>query len=216
MFGWRPVTESTRGKRKRIKRRSLIYEEKWVLGRRVVNRGAWSFRLTLWGSGNLIEESCKQPRQLFQPRRRLPSTWSCIRSEKMSLTWNCLMLGLRHFSAVISCTRMIWIEWARALCRAPISRSTKGQFVSSHILNRTQHTFEAEEESEDGSKVYKQRTGARSVFRTLTCSLHQQKHNFVYAGTWQPRTSNSSFGTIVQKSEYYTQTITLLPDSPSI
>ena len=44
---------------------------------------------------------------------------------KKARTWNCLMLGRRHFSAVISCTRITWMEWARARWRAPISRSTK-------------------------------------------------------------------------------------------
>lgn len=41
------------------------------------------------------------------------------------LTWNCLMAGLRHLLAAITWTFMIWMEWARARWRAPISRSDR-------------------------------------------------------------------------------------------
>lgn len=40
-----------------------------------------------------------------------------------ALTWNCLTAGRRHLLAAISSTFMIWMEWARARCRAPMSRS---------------------------------------------------------------------------------------------
>ena len=38
------------------------------------------------------------------------------------ITWNWVMFGLRHLLAGISSTFMTWMEWARALCLAPISR----------------------------------------------------------------------------------------------
>lgn len=37
-------------------------------------------------------------------------------------TWNWVMFGLRHLLAAISSTFITWMEWARALCLAPISR----------------------------------------------------------------------------------------------
>lgn len=43
-----------------------------------------------------------------------------------TLTWNCLMAGRRHLLAAITCTFMIWMEWARARWRAPMSRSVEG------------------------------------------------------------------------------------------
>jgi hypothetical protein len=61
-----------------------------------VKRDEWNFRSNLTGSGNLIFES-----------------------------WNCLMCARLHLFAAISSTLMIWIESARALCLAPISRSKK-------------------------------------------------------------------------------------------
>lgn len=48
-------------------------------------------------------------------------------SEDRGLTWNCLMAGLRHLLAAMTCTFMIWMEWARARWRAPISRSDRGK-----------------------------------------------------------------------------------------
>ena len=41
-----------------------------------------------------------------------------------TLTWNCLMLGLLHFEFGMTSMRMIWMEWALARWRAPMSRST--------------------------------------------------------------------------------------------
>ncbi len=45
------------------------------------------------------------------------------------------MAGLRHLLAAITCTFMIWMEWARARWRAPISRSD-GQ-KAFHIFNNS-------------------------------------------------------------------------------
>ena len=41
---------------------------------------------------------------------------------KNQITWNWRILGLLHLLAGIDSTLMIWIEWALALCLAPISR----------------------------------------------------------------------------------------------
>lgn len=43
-----------------------------------------------------------------------------------ALTWNCFTAGRRHLLAAISSTFMTWIEWARARCLAPMSRSAGG------------------------------------------------------------------------------------------
>lgn len=44
------------------------------------------------------------------------------------LTWNCLMFALLHLAAGTSSKRMIWIEDARALCLAPMSRSGRRKY----------------------------------------------------------------------------------------
>ena len=46
-----------------------------------------------------------------------------VRVNGIELTWNCLIAGLRHLLAAISWTFMIWMAWARARWRAPMSRS---------------------------------------------------------------------------------------------
>lgn len=92
------------------------------------------------------------------------------------LTWNCLMAGLRHLLAGMTCTFMIWIECARARWRAPISRSETHKVISCFIyVSMTTSSWT----SADGclSNGYK-----CSIFKSLDCytalillTIHQQE-----------------------------------------
>ena len=73
-------------------------------------------------SGGFLNRSWLTGRQ---SRERAAHNNRSEHSRACGLTWNCLMAGLRHLLAAMTCTFMIWMEWARARWRAPISRSDR-------------------------------------------------------------------------------------------
>ena len=114
-----------------------------VLGQEEAGKGGWRW----WKALNLVSQgplrcghpplgSCVKPAASLHLRRlgelpdqsgvpREPPQPSPPSRTRRALTWNCLTAGRRHLLAAISSTFMIWIEWARARCRAPMSRSAE-------------------------------------------------------------------------------------------
>lgn len=79
-------------------------------------RGIWLFVWRVF-KPELTNIEAVQRETRWPQRHRQETVWR--------LTWNCLMAGLRHLLAAITWTFMIWMEWARARWRAPISRSDR-------------------------------------------------------------------------------------------